>query len=115
MATPMVLSWLEIGGYMELGVLEQMDETELRSYLEFLLWHYRVVDAFWFLKTEERFDQATAEDINHQVWGRVAGMAARDLKKRFNINGKGPERLCPGSEALPLGAPHRLSFRGKGR
>jgi hypothetical protein len=33
---------------------EHMEEPDLRRYLEFLLWHYRVVDAFWFLRVAER-------------------------------------------------------------
>ena len=56
---------------MELEILDQMDEVNVRRYLAFLLWHYRVVDGFWFLKTEERFDQATAEGLNQEVWAKL--------------------------------------------
>ena len=74
---------------MDLRVFEQMDETDLRKYLEFLLWHYRVMDAFWFIYVGEQFDQTTAERINEQVWARVGGMAAKDLKERFSIQEEG--------------------------
>ncbi len=74
---------------MELELFKRMDAGELRKYLEFLLWHYRVMDAFWFIYVTERFDQVTAERINEEVWGRVAGMAARDLLDRFQIREKG--------------------------
>lgn len=72
-------------------LLETMEAPQLRQYLDFLLWHYRVVDAFWFIKVTDRFDQSTAEAINEGVWGRVSGMAARDLKNRFGITARGLE------------------------
>ncbi len=74
---------------MDIGVLKDMDEGGLKKYAEFILWHYRVIDAFWFLFVTAKFDQPTAERINEQVWGRVAGMAAEDLVKRFDIKEKG--------------------------
>lgn len=62
-----------------------MDKAELRAYIEFLLHNYRVVDAFWFLNVEKRHDHAEACEINQQVWTKAGQLAARDLKKRFNI------------------------------
>jgi hypothetical protein len=74
---------------MDFEILNNMKAPQLREYIKFLLWHYRVVDAFWFIYVGERFDQPTAERINERVWDRVAGMAGKDLISRFQIDEKG--------------------------
>jgi len=68
---------------------KKMKASELRNYIQFLLWNYRVMDAFWFLYVAEKFDQPTAERLNERVWGRVGGMAAKDLVNRFKIDERG--------------------------
>ena len=74
---------------MDLEIFDQMEKKDLRSYIEFLLWHYRVIDAFWYINISEQYDEQTADLLNEKVWGKAAAMAAKDLHKRFKINEQG--------------------------
>jgi hypothetical protein len=86
---------------MDLKIFEAMDRGQLKSYIEFLLWHYRVVDAFWFIFVAEMFDQPTAERINEKVWGRVPQMGARDLLERFEVKKRGLEGFVEALRYFP--------------
>ncbi len=74
---------------MATGLPEDMDLDQLRRYVDFLLYHYRVVDAFWFIKVAEHFDQATAERLNEEVWEPAGKLGARALRQRFDLEEKG--------------------------
>jgi hypothetical protein len=86
---------------MNMEIFETMPVSDLKKYLEFLLWHYRVVDAFWFIYLTEAFDQETAERINERVWDRVSAMAAKDLVPRFQIQEKGLKGFVKAQKLFP--------------
>ncbi|MEM1538713.1 MAG: DUF6125 family protein [Candidatus Nezhaarchaeales archaeon] len=62
-------------------------KKDLEKYVEFLLKHYRLIDAFWFLNVEERFGMEAAVEINEKIWSSIGRIAARDLKEKFNVKG----------------------------
>lgn len=74
---------------MDLSAYDSLAPEEQRQFVEFLLWHYRVVDAFWFIRVEEDYGLAKAEELNERVWGKVAELGARDIKRRFRLPEQG--------------------------
>jgi hypothetical protein len=86
---------------MDLGVLDKMDTPRLKEYLRWLLWHFRVMDGFWFLSVEQKYDRKAAEDLDEMVWGKIAGMSSKDLVQRFGIREKGIDGLVKAMEMCP--------------
>jgi hypothetical protein len=68
---------------------DSLEGDDLKSYLDFLFWHYRVVDSFWYIFVEQDHGTDEANRLNEKVWRRVAGMAAKDIISRFKITEKG--------------------------
>ncbi len=78
-----------------------MSKEELRKYLDFLMWHYRVVDAFWYIVLEEEQGSKVADHFNERVWHKAAGLGARDIVKRFSIRDKGLEGFVKALRYFP--------------
>jgi hypothetical protein len=76
-------------------------QPRLAKYLEFLLHDYRVMDAFWFINIEAAHGLDEACRINEQVWGKVSGLAARDLKKRFGLDQGGLKGFVEAMRLFP--------------
>ena len=53
------------------------------AYLDFLLWHYKVIDAFWYINAEAAYGAGAADSLNEAVWGKAAQLAARQIRARF--------------------------------
>ncbi|MBU1740954.1 MAG: hypothetical protein KKC37_05360, partial [Proteobacteria bacterium] len=66
-----------------------LSKDDLVNYVEFLMHNYRVMDAFWYINLEQRHGSAEADAVNALVWGKTAQLAARDLKKRYGLEGGG--------------------------
>jgi len=73
--------------------ISQAMREDLIRYIDFLMWQYRLVDAFWFLITEKTFSLEVASKLNADVWGRIGTHMARDIKRRFKISGKGVDAV----------------------
>ncbi len=47
---------------------ESIAPQDMQPYLDFLFWHYRVVDAFWYIYIEEEHGTDAANRFNEKVW-----------------------------------------------
>jgi len=85
----------------DLGEIKDWPREQLLEYLGFLLHNYRVMDGFWFINLEDKYGQEEACRVNEQVWGKVGALAARDLKKRFNLTQGGLEGFLAAKKIYP--------------
>lgn len=81
--------------------IDELERKELRNYLDFLFWHYRVVDSFWYISVEEDYGTDVANKINERVWRRAAGLAAKDILKRYEIVEKGLDGFVKAQNYFP--------------
>jgi hypothetical protein len=80
---------------------EWMKGEKSEKYLDFLFWHYRVVDSFWYIFVEQDHGTDEANRLNEKVWRRVAGMAAKAIVDRFDVKEKGLDRFVKALEYFP--------------
>ena len=77
------------------------DRDKLVEYLSFLFRSYRAMDAFWFINIEKRHGLEEACRINELVWGKIAQLDARDLKRRFALTRQGLEGFVEAQRLFP--------------
>lgn len=79
----------------------EMGDKEVRDYLDFLLRHYRLTDAFWFLAVEDTFGTDAAVKLNEDIWTRMGRVAAREIKERFPLGEEGVARVLEALSYFP--------------
>jgi len=63
----------------------ELSHEKLLEYAEFLLRHYRLVDAYWFLKVEDNFGLDVATRFNEEVWAKLGEVSAKDIMKYMGV------------------------------
>jgi hypothetical protein len=79
----------------------EMGDKEVRKYVDFLLRQYRLTDAFWFLAVEDTFGTEAAVKLNEDIWGRMGGLAAREIKEGFSLEEEGVARVLEALSYFP--------------
>ncbi|MDH4209004.1 MAG: DUF6125 family protein [Anaerolineae bacterium] len=79
----------------------EMEDRDLRQYLDFLLRQYRLADAYWFLGVEDTFGTDAAVTLNEKIWTRMGSIAARDIKERFPLVEQGVGRVLEALSYFP--------------
>jgi len=64
---------------------KELGHEKLIKYAEFLLRHYRLVDAYWFLKVEDNFGLDIATRLNEEIWGKLGEVSAKDIMKYMGV------------------------------
>ncbi len=72
------------------------------AYLDFVLWHYKVIDGLWFLCVADEIGQSKTEEIVEKVWSSAGEMAAGEIIKRFHVTEKGLPGLAQALSFFPM-------------
>jgi hypothetical protein len=79
----------------------ELEDRDMRQYLDFLLRHYRLADAYWFLGVEDTFGTDAAVKLNEDIWTRMGKIGARDIKERFKLEEQGVARVLEAMSYFP--------------
>lgn len=79
----------------------EMEDEDLRQYVDFLLRHYRLADAYWFLSVDDTFGLDAAVKLNEDIWTRMGKIAARDIKEKFPLEEEGVARVLEALSYFP--------------
>jgi len=79
----------------------EMGDKDVREYLDFLLRQYRLTDAYWFLGVEDAFGTEAAVKLNEDIWSRMGGLAAKEIKDRFTLEEEGVARVLEALSYFP--------------
>lgn len=82
--------------------LDLMGEKERDAFFQLVLWHYKVIDGFWFLCVSEAFGQPSAEAVVKNVWENAARLAAREIIRRFDIREKNLRGFARAIRLFPM-------------
>ena len=63
----------------------ELTNEKLIKYAEFLLRHFRLVDAYWFLKVEDNFGLDIATRFNEEIWAKLGEVSAKDIMKYMGV------------------------------
>jgi hypothetical protein len=76
-------------------------DKDLREYVDFLLRQYRLTDAYWFLAVEDTFGIEAAVKLNEDIWTRMGGLAAKEIRERFPLEEEGVARVLEALSYFP--------------
>ncbi len=69
-----------------MNISENIAPQDMRQYLDFLLWHYRVVDAFWYIYLEEDRGSDVANQFNEKVWTPCCGISGQRYRETLQYS-----------------------------
>jgi hypothetical protein len=81
--------------------LGDIGHEKLLRYAALLLRHYRLVDAYWFLKVEDNFGLDVAQSFNEEIWAKLGEISAKDIIKYMGVGSGGLENFLEALKYFP--------------
>ena len=95
---------------MDLEIFDKMKKEDLRKYIEFLLWHYRVIDAFWYIYITEEFDRSGEGTQYPTGFAPAPDTTTLRSASDFSTNSAALRSAAPLMMAVPCTSMHRSAY-----